>query len=185
MIIEQVDLEMNFSKRKGVSPLIAAVLLIAFTMAIAAILTAWIASFTQEQRDKSQEFEKKISCAYSNIEIDDEYTKWDPANKIFYAFITNTGADPITLTKVSTWVDGNKQIPVALDSKNLNLTSIEKNEYIQIYVNISSGFSAGGSTLTKIEFDTECEKAVFDTTTMPQGGWKEFTWAGEQLANKI
>ena len=174
---------MNFSKRKGVSPLIAAVLLIAFTMAIAAILTAWIASFTQEQRDNSKVFEKKISCAYSNIELDDEYAKFDPVNKIFYAFITNTGADAITLTKVSVWIDNNKQLPIMLDSNTLNLTTIQKNEYQQLYVNVSSGFLAGGNTLTKIEFGTGCE-SVFSPATIPQGGWKEFTWAGEELANK-
>lgn len=174
---------MNFSKRKGVSPLIAAVLLIAFTMAIAAILTAWIASFTQEQRDNSKVFEEKISCAYSNIEIDDEYVKFDAVNKIFYAFITNTGADAITLTKVSAWVDNKKQLPIMLDSNALNLTTIQKNEYQQLYVNVSSAFSAGGTALTKIEFGTGCE-SVFAPTTTPQGGWNEFTWTGEQLANK-
>lgn len=173
---------MNFTRRKGVSPLIAAVLLIAFTMAIAAILTAWIASFTQEQRDNSKVFEKKISCAYSNIEIDDEYSKFDKVNNIFYAFITNTGADAITLTKVSAWADNKKQLPIMLGS-NLNLTTIQKNEYLQLYVNVSSAFSAGGTGLTKIEFGTECE-SVFAPTTMPQGGWNEFTWAGETLANK-
>lgn len=175
---------MMFSqKRKGVSPLIAAVLLIAFTMAIAAILTAWIAGFTQEQKDKSEEFEIKISCAYSNIEVDRDYAKWDDTNKIFYSYISNTGIDAITITKVETWVDGKKQLPILLNKTNPLLTTIDKEEYIETYVNLSKAFSSGGSTLTKIRFGTECE-SVFDVTTQPQGGWNKFSWSGETLCNE-
>jgi len=143
---------MIFSKRKGVSPLIAAVLLIAFTMAIAAILTAWIAGFTQEHKEKSDEFDRKISCAYSNIELDRDYARWDSTNQIFYGFVSNTGVDAITLTKVETWVDNEKQLPIKLNISEPSLTSIEKNDYI-----------------------TECDP-VFDSITQPQGGWNSFTW---------
>jgi len=37
----------NFSSSKGISPLIAAVLLVAFTMAIAGIMAAWATTFAQ------------------------------------------------------------------------------------------------------------------------------------------
>ena len=173
---------MIFSKRKGVSPLIAAVLLIAFTMAVAAILTAWIAGFTQEHKERSEEFDKKISCAYSNIELDRDYAKWDSANQIFYGFVSNTGVDSITLTKIETWIDNEKQLPIKLNSSSLDLTSIKKNEYLEIYVNLSRAFEDGGTSLTKIKFITECDP-VFDSITQPQGGWNSFTWTTETLAN--
>ncbi|RLG15509.1 MAG: hypothetical protein DRN71_01095 [Candidatus Nanohalarchaeota archaeon] len=175
---------MIFSKRKGVSPLIAAVLLIAFTMAIAAILTAWIAGFTQEHKDKSEEFDKKISCAYSNIELDRDYAKWDSTNHIFYGFVSNTGVDAITLTKVESWVDGEKQLPIKLNTSSIALTSVDKNEYLEIYVNVSRAFSNGGTELTKIKFITDCDP-VFDSITQPQGGWNTFDWttSGGTLAN--
>ncbi|MCK5698230.1 MAG: type IV pilin [Candidatus Aenigmarchaeota archaeon] len=166
---------MIFSKRKGVSPLIAAVLLIAFTMAIAAILTAWIAGFTQDHKEKSEAFDRQISCAYSNIELDRDYARWDPTNQIFYGFVSNTGVDAITLTKVETWVDNEKQLPIKLNISEPSLTSIEKNDYLEIYVNLSNAFSSGGSDLTKITFITECDP-VFDSITQPQGGWNSFTW---------
>ncbi|HLD83325.1 MAG TPA: archaellin/type IV pilin N-terminal domain-containing protein [archaeon] len=38
-------------RRKGISPLIAAVLLIAFTMSIAGLMAAWATSFTQTRLD--------------------------------------------------------------------------------------------------------------------------------------
>ncbi|MFH1126575.1 MAG: archaellin/type IV pilin N-terminal domain-containing protein [archaeon] len=174
---------MIFSKRKGVSPLIAAVLLIAFTMAVAAILTAWIAGFTQEHKDRSEAFDRKISCAYSNIEADRDYAKWNDTNKIFYTLISNTGVDAITLTKVETWVGSAKQIPIYLDTNNSNRI-VDKNAYAELYINLSSAFSSGTGELTKVKLITECEP-VFDTVTQPQGGWTTFAWdpATQPLAN--
>jgi flagellin-like protein len=40
-------------KRKGISPLIASVLLVAFTMAIAGIMAAWATSFTNSRLQES------------------------------------------------------------------------------------------------------------------------------------
>lgn len=176
---------MKYLKKKGVSPLIAAVLLIAFTMAVAAILTAWIAGFTQEHKERSEAFDEKITCAYSNIEVDRDYAKWDESNRIFYSFVSNTGVDAITLTKVETWVDNEKQLPIKLNSSDLTLTSIDKNEYLEVYINLSDAFSASSSTLTKIKFITECDP-VFDSITQPQGGWNSFAWVDSpetRLAN--
>lgn len=59
-------------KRKGISPLIAAVLLIAFTMAVAAILTAWVTSFTQDTTGQvGNESERLVSCSFASIDIYD------------------------------------------------------------------------------------------------------------------
>lgn len=65
--------------RKGVSPLIAAVLLIAFTMAVAAILTAWVTTFTQEQTDAlGNKSEEQIDCSFGQISIfsSDDNVNW-------------------------------------------------------------------------------------------------------------
>jgi len=59
-------------KRKGISPLIAAVLLIAFTMAVAAILTAWVTTFTEDTADTvGEEGEQQVSCAFAGLSIYD------------------------------------------------------------------------------------------------------------------
>jgi flagellin-like protein len=46
---------MNLHKRKGISPLIAAVLLVAFTMAIAGIMAAWATTFSSERLTSAQQ----------------------------------------------------------------------------------------------------------------------------------
>ncbi len=56
--------------RKGVSPLIAAVLLIAFTMAVAAILTAWVTTFTQETTQEVGNIsDELIECSYAGVSV--------------------------------------------------------------------------------------------------------------------
>jgi flagellin-like protein len=46
---------MFMKKRKGISPLIASVLLIAFTMAIAGIMATWATTFTRQKMDISSQ----------------------------------------------------------------------------------------------------------------------------------
>ena len=122
-------------------------------------------------------------CQYSNIELDRDYAKWDSTNKIFYGYVSNTGRDAITITRVESWVDGEKQLPIRLDSDNPDVTKIDKNDYKIFYVDLKSAFKSGGTALTKIKVVTECDP-VFDSITQPQGGWNTFTWSGETLANK-
>lgn len=57
---------------KGISPLIATVLLIAFTVAVAGIVSLWVTSFaktaTQQTENKSL---TQITCAYGAISLSD------------------------------------------------------------------------------------------------------------------
>jgi flagellin-like protein len=76
--------------RKGVSPLIAAVLLIAFTMAVAAILTAWVTTFTQEQTQTVEnQSDQVIECSYASLSVYD--SSWDDSNDKVYVTVANTG----------------------------------------------------------------------------------------------
>lgn len=76
--------------RKGISPLIAAVLLIAFTLAVAALLTAWVTTFTQDTTgaigDRSTEV---IECSYAGLSV--YSVSYDSANDWVNISIANTG----------------------------------------------------------------------------------------------
>ncbi len=63
--------------KKGVSPFIATVLLIAFAIAVAAIFGGWLSSFISETTEEVQEHsEKRVTCSYGGIALDDlEYNK--------------------------------------------------------------------------------------------------------------
>ncbi len=59
------------SNKKGLSPLIASVLLVAFTMAVAAIVVVWITGFTQQQTNVvGQRGENQVKCGYSILSMD-------------------------------------------------------------------------------------------------------------------
>lgn len=55
---------MRKNKKRGISPLIATVLLIGFTIALVIIIFFWISSFTKERAAKTEEIvEAEVSCA--------------------------------------------------------------------------------------------------------------------------
>ncbi len=101
--------------KKGVSPLIAAVLLIAFTMAVAAILTAWLTSFTtQKTKYVGNKSSQVIACSYAGIAIYDAV--WDSTNNQMLISIANTGA--IDLSNVTAYVyNGGIQVGVGSTGK--------------------------------------------------------------------
>jgi len=58
-------------RKKAISPLIAAVLLIAFTMAVAAILASWITGFSKSQTGYvGGKAENQIVCTYASLDAD-------------------------------------------------------------------------------------------------------------------
>jgi len=63
--------------KKGVSPFISTVLLIAFAIAVAAIFGGWLSTFTQTTTGEVQErSEKRVTCSYGGIALEDlEYNK--------------------------------------------------------------------------------------------------------------
>ena len=67
---------------KGISPLVASVLLIAITMAVAAILANWVSSFTR------QTVGGLSTCVGGGVNyVSADYPKWDDINKRVLAAI--------------------------------------------------------------------------------------------------
>lgn len=159
---------------KGVSPLIASVLLIAFTMAIAAILTAWISSFTTAQKEKTAVFEEKIQCSYGFIENDLDFSQYNSTSGLFKARIKNTGSTDLSIGKYQVWYDD-----VAVPSM-WELTSpttdapIKKQDAKTIIVNVtdSNGYGRGTSNLmNKIKFIGYICDGITTIVTKPLSGW--------------
>jgi len=58
--------------KKGISAMIATVLLIAFTVAVGGVVSIWITSFTSTTTEEvSSQEETKIYCAYAGISVSD------------------------------------------------------------------------------------------------------------------
>jgi flagellin-like protein len=114
-------MEEQLMKRKGISPLIAAVLLIAFTMAVAAILTAWVTTFTQETTSEVGESgSEQIACSFAGLSIYDAvYTVDDDALTVA---IANTGTRDLSdgVSVVLSYADGSVE--------STNLTGLNTGE---------------------------------------------------------
>lgn len=153
--------------RKAVSPLVASVLLIAFTMAIAAVLTAWLSTFTATTKEQAAVSERQIACGKARLDIDRGYIFYNSTDEILKAEIRNSGDYDVKLTNYQTWY---RESPITyvwtLADKNL---TIKLHDFIIRTFNVSGD----GLTLKRIKFTTDCE-GVFDSvdqeTSFP-GGW--------------
>lgn len=157
--------------KKGVSPLIAAVLLVAFTMAIAAMLTAWVTQFTTEKEEESRAFQQKIECSGANIVASADFVVWNATSTEFETRVKNIGVGDVTVSRFQVWYE-NKRLPVYL---NLEPVVIESGGIELIVLNVTdtdTGYldpdDAGEPV--KVMYDTNCE-GVWSTLSRPMGGW--------------
>lgn len=81
--------------KKGISPLIAAVLLIAFVMALAGIISGWIIPFSKEQsKGAVTRGEEEITCGYSGLEI--KNAEYNSTGGEISLEVENTGSEPLS-----------------------------------------------------------------------------------------
>ena len=142
--------------KKGVSPFIASVLLIAFAIAVAAIFSGWLSSFTQTTTEEVQEHsEKRVTCSYGGIALEDvEYNK---TTGNFSGKVENT--DIITLGDVDFEIFYTDASRDKLDL-NMTLDPGEKDTFNQNVNNMNSSTNS----YNKIRVVTNCSN-VYDEAT--------------------
>ena len=74
--------------RKGVSPLVASVLLISFTMAIAAILATWATQYMTQQTSTLTTRGNEANCVYARMNLD-TYTYNKNSNQLILIIIND------------------------------------------------------------------------------------------------
>lgn len=148
---------------KAISPLIATVLLIAFTVAVGGILSLWLTTFTKSQTTiVGQRSETDLQCSYGAISISD--LKYSSGGRTLSGRIENTRIISLgnitlqiiwansSLTKYNLCLVNN----VANNCSSANLSLVPR-EVITFNVSVSSDYS-------KIRVYTNCS-AVFDEAT--------------------
>jgi len=153
---------------KGVSPLIASVLLIAFTMAIAAMLTAWISSFTTSQKEKTAVFEEKIQCNYGFFENDIDFSQYNQSQQLLKTRIKNTGTVDLSIGKYQVWYDGGAAPTVwnVMDPTINASFPKQTDKIITIKVSDDPAYS-----VNKIKFMAYLCDGVTTTASRPLSGW--------------
>ncbi|GEM_PF-1324939 len=162
---------------KAISPLVAAVLLIAFTMAVGALITAWVTNITKSSKEKVEEGQKKIECSYASIDVRNEFSRLNSSyngDVIVEAYVVNNGLEPIAITQIQIYDTSGKGSRVY----NLkNPISLNKDESKYIDVNITLPYDelkiSDDNDLDKIRLYTECE-GITALIAKPYGGWPAF-----------
>ena len=170
------------STRKAVSPLIAAVLLIAFTMAIAAILTAWVTTFTKDKKEQSEIYDEKMKCSGANFKADPMFASFNSSgNEMFNVKLENIGFETVVVNKVFVTFE-NLVIPVFLNVTenmgDMDARAIEKDELKSYSINVTDLNQDETADLTdkgklmSIRFATSCE-GVWSELKRPAMGWNQ------------
>ena len=110
---------------KGISPLIASVLLIAFTMAIAGIMATWATTFSSERLAGAQK------CVFAVELLDLKFSNGNVSARVG----NNLKADTLTGFKVSILYDDVSKNKDSIDLSNYNLTSLAPLERKTVIIN--------------------------------------------------
>ena len=164
----------TYKNKKAISPLIASVILIVFTMSVAALLTSWVQSITSDQKESVDESQDKIDCFLSNLEIDSDFTKVNSkANPtIFSARLKNTGSNDLAFLSYRVWGNDTEPSIWKIIDGDTNKTGIGKGNALKVILDIS-GLSSQAD-FKKIKIETNCE-GVYVLIERTETGWREDT----------
>lgn len=105
MILFYTDRKMRH-ERKGISPLIASVLLIAFTLAIGAFFSTWLNGVAKQQTEGATE-NSKPECTYVNLNV--QNATYTNSTKMLALNVENTGTKSVILNKVKLFYNDNAE----------------------------------------------------------------------------
>ncbi|MBI2076725.1 MAG: hypothetical protein HYT72_05760 [Candidatus Aenigmarchaeota archaeon] len=146
---------------KGISPLLASVLLIAVTVAIATLVMGWVSTVTRTtQTTVSNRTAAAVDCASASIVIDDVYIATGAATGT--VIVRNAGqTDDLYLVSASLYNSTGNSVNPTL---TLPVTDFDKGE-IQVFTYTSTGISSCAA-FSKAIVATNCAgvSATFDRT---------------------
>ncbi len=146
------------TRRKGVSPLIAAVLLIVFTIGVATIVMSWVNEYTKDTTEKASEnTDQMMDCANTNIDIKDVYINYMGTDTTVKLIAANTGLSDLKVKEAYVMdTNGTRCFMDLTGSDTMDDTVFAKGNSFEL-INESCGLS----------FSTGCDgfdKAVVATT---------------------
>ena len=140
---------------KGISPLIAAVLLIAFTVAIATIIMGWMGTFTRSTTETiSNRTDLAIDCASASINIEDVYVT-AAEDGVARVIVKNTGFSDNLIIQTVQLVKNNGQTFNATAAGTAVDSDFDKGEIITATVSTTGGWLTC-TNISKVVATTTC-----------------------------
>ncbi len=153
---------------KGISPLIASVLLVAFTMAVAAVLVTWITGFTQQQTETiGSRGSQQTICSYSGLSINRDdvsvlgNSTTGDGSRFNMTITYSAGTETLNITGV-TIRDANGVTYVNTTAPNLDATvrNIGVGTSVKLTNYILSGVVPSGLTWREIKVTALCQSKI-------------------------
>jgi len=147
---------------KAISPLIATVLLIAFTMAAAAIVFGWGTGFINAIFNPiSDKGPKTVQCTFANLDVKkaDVVYNFSGSSSTVNVTVYNSGSE--NLYNFSLGIITNSGVYTFNPTNQYNETSplAKGTAALLKTVNSSSGAPSGGETFTKLRITAICQKS--------------------------
>jgi flagellin-like protein len=145
---------------KGISPFIASVLLIAFTIAVGTIVSLWINALMRSQASEvGSEADLAVKCRKAGIRILDETIKCNFTGTDYLNFsLENTGYIDMYDFRAYLYINGVTYSYAVLDANtNQNFTKdspLKIGEIKTVKVNITDSFSP--ATISWLKISTQC-----------------------------
>ena len=145
---------------KGISPFIASVLLIAFTVAVGTIVSLWINALMQRQASEvSSQADLAVKCRKAGIRIVDETIRCNFTDTDYLNFsLQNTGYIEMYDFRAYLYINGTTYSYDVLDaSTNQNFTKdtpLKIGEVKTVKVNITGDFSP--TIISWLKVSTQC-----------------------------
>ncbi len=136
------------SHKKGISPLIASVLLIAFTLAIGAFMSSWLHDITKKQTEETVA-NAKPECQFATLNFQN-VTYTNSSHKLTIN-VENTGTKGVSVTSIRIIYDDDKSTLAAF-----NLTAVKAGDSVILSADNSTDNGSIRSDLKKIRLITDC-----------------------------
>src|SRR3989344_8019200 len=95
---------MRKKSSKGISPLIAAVLLIAFTVAIATLVMGWFSQLTRTTTTTvSNKTTEAVACSNAQVSIDGVYIRLNATESDARVLVKNSGFSNLGITSLQAY----------------------------------------------------------------------------------
>lgn len=136
------------SHKKGISPLIASVLLIAFTLAIGAFMSSWLHDITKKQTEETVA-NAKPECQFATLNFQN-VTYTNSSHKLTIN-VENTGTKGVSVTSIRIIYDDDKSTKA-----QFNLTAVNAGDSVILSADNSTDNGSIRSDLKKIRLITDC-----------------------------
>ena len=151
--------------KKGISPLIAAVILIAFVVAVAGIASTFFTGFTKEQKAAAEnKGTTVIDCSDAVLNLDKDAVSVNTTEQSFSVVVSNTGSVSLSGLKVILFNSSyaGTCIPGATD--------VSTGETVTLVNSSCSNMPSG--VVSKIQVTTATCSGVKSELTNQSGTWK-------------